>query len=307
MTEEYAASRYEDACALLPGRLRAAAMSISQREKARTEELRLRIGRALYLTTPAGETALPQTRVIRSDLEQVLDRATEYSRYTAAGTMAHGYLTAPGGFRIGVCGTALPTGPGAGTNEGVRDVSSLAIRIPRVFEGVAEPVLPELVEDGRPAGTLILSPPGGGKTTLLRDLVRLLSQGSAVCPPQRVALVDERGELAAVHRGRPQLEVGCHTDVMDGCPKHLAVPMLLRAMTPGIIALDEVALGADVEAVYAAVGCGVTLLATVHAASLRDLEDRPIGRDLLSSGGFRRAVGIEGRGKNRRSRVERLP
>ena len=262
---------------------------------------------ALYLTTPAGETARPQTTVTRSDLEQVLDRATEYSRYTAAGTMAHGYLTAPGGFRIGVCGTALPTGPGAGTNEGVRDVSSLAIRIPRVFEGVAEPVLPELVEDGRPAGTLILSPPGGGKTTLLRDLVRLLSQGSAVCPPQRVALVDERGELAAVHRGRPQLEVGCHTDVMDGCPKHLAVPMLLRAMTPGIIALDEVALGADVEAVYAAVGCGVTLLATVHAASLRDLEDRPIGRDLLSSGGFRRAVVIEGRGKNRRSRVERLP
>ena len=80
MTEEYAASRYEDACALLPGRLRAAAMSISQREKARTEELRLRIGRALYLTTPAGETALPQTRVIRSDLEQVLDRATCWGR-----------------------------------------------------------------------------------------------------------------------------------------------------------------------------------------------------------------------------------
>ena len=141
MTEEYAVSRYEEACALLPGRLRAAAMSISQREKARTEELRLRIGRALYLTTPAGETALPQTRVIRSDLEQVLDRATEYSRYTAAGTMAHGYLTAPGGFRIGVCGTALPTGPGAGTNEGVRDVSSLAIRIPRVREGTARSVL----------------------------------------------------------------------------------------------------------------------------------------------------------------------
>lgn len=303
MTEEYAASRYEDACALLPGRLRAAAMSISRRDKARTEELRLRIGRALYLTTPEGETALPQTRVIRGDLEQVLDRATEYSRYAAAGTMAHGYLTAPGGFRVGLCGTALPGG--LGTNEGIRDVSSLAIRIPRVHEGAAEPVLPELLEGGRPVGTLILSPPGGGKTTLLRDLVRLLSQGSALCPPQRVALVDERGELAAVHRGRPQLEVGCHTDVMDGCPKHLAVPMLLRAMTPGIIALDEVALEEDAAAVRSAVGCGVTLLATVHAASLRDLESRPIGRDLLSSGGFRRAVIIEGRDRQRR--VERLP
>lgn len=304
MTEEYAAARYEDACALLPGRLRAAAMTVERSQKAEAEEIRLRIGRPVSLTLPAMELFLPQTRVIRGDLEQALDRATEYSRYVAAETLRHGYVTAEGGFRIGVCGTALPCGE---RNEGIRDVSSLAIRIPRVREDAARPVLPELLEEGRPLSTLVLSPPGGGKTTLLRDLVRLLSQGTELAPPCRVALVDERGELAAVHRGRPQLEVGCHTDVMDGCPKHLAVPMLLRAMTPGIIALDEVALSADVEAVYAAVGCGVTLLATVHAASLRDLEDRPIGRDLLSSGGFRRAVVIEGRGKNRRSRVERLP
>jgi stage III sporulation protein AA len=94
---------------------------------------------------------------------------------------------------------------------------------------------------------------------------------------------------------------------MDGCPKRLAVPMLLRAMTPQVIALDEVALPADVEAVRAAAGCGVTLLATVHAASLRDLEERPVGRALLACGVFRRAVLIEGRGADRRSRVERLP
>ncbi len=304
MTEEYAASRYEEACALLPGRLRAAAMAIDRRQKAEAEELRLRITRPLHLALPQGELALPQTRVTRSDLEQVLDRATEYSRYAAAETLRHGYLTAAGGFRVGVCGTALPSG---GENEGVRDVSSLTIRIPRVREGAAQPVLPELVEDARPLSTLVLSPPGGGKTTLLRDLVRLLSQGGPLCPPQRVALVDERGELAAVHRGRPQLEVGCHTDVMDGCPKRLAVPMLLRAMTPQVIALDEVALPADVEAVRAAAGCGVTLLATVHAASLQDLEERPVGRALLACGVFRRAVLIEGRGADRRSRVERLP
>lgn len=303
MTEEYAASRYEEACALLPGRLRTAAMSLPIRRKAETEEIRLRIGRCVFLTTPGGEEPLPRTMVTRSDLEQVMDKAAEYSRYAAAETIRCGYVTAAGGFRVGLCGTALPSGE---INEGVRDISSLAIRIPRVREGAALPVLPELLEDGRPVSTLVLSPPGGGKTTLLRDLVRLLSQGTSGCAPCRVALVDERGELAAVHRGRPQLEVGCHTDVMDGCPKHLAVPMLLRAMTPQVIALDEVALPADVEAVCAAAGCGAALLATVHASSLAELKTRPVGRRLLECGVFRRAVLIEGCGSARRSRVERL-
>lgn len=304
MTEEYAASRFEEACALLPMRLRTAALALPLGRKAEIEELRLRIGRQVFLTAPEGETALLGSMVTRSDLEQVLDRASEYSRYAAAETIRHGYVTAAGGFRVGLCGTALP---GAGGNEGVRDVSSLAIRIPRVREGAALPILPELVEDGRPRSTLILSPPGGGKTTLLRDLVRLLSQGTAYAPPCRVALVDERGELAAVHRGRPQLEVGCHTDVMDGCPKHLAVPMLLRSMTPQVIALDEIALDADVEAVCAAAGCGAALLATVHAASAEELRSRPVGRALLDCGIFRRAVVIEGAGSSRRCKVVRLP
>lgn len=304
MTEEYAASRYEEACGLLPLRLRTAALDIPLPRKARAEELRLRIEQPLYLTMPEGEEALPQTRVLRSDLEQVLDKASDYSRYAAAETIRRGYITAAGGFRIGLCGTALPSG---GENEGLRDISSLAIRIPRVRKGAAAGVLPQLLEDGRPQSTLILSPPGGGKTTLLRDLVRLLSQGTAGCGPFRVALADERGELAAVHRGRPQLEVGCHTDVMDGCPKRLAVPMLLRAMTPQVIALDEIALEADVEAVGAAAGCGAVLLATVHAPSLEDLRSRPVGRALLECGVFRRTVRIEGRGAERSTVVERLP
>ena len=304
MTEEYAVSRYEEACALLPGRLRPAALAADRARQAAAEELRLRIGRPLHLALPEGELPLPQTRILRSDLEQVLDRATEYSRYTAAETLRHGYITAAGGFRVGVCGTALPSG---GVNEGIRDISSLAIRIPRVQEGAARPLLPDLLEAGRPLSALVLSPPGGGKTTLLRDLVRLLSLGDGLPSPCRVALVDERGELAAVHRGRPQLEVGPQTDVLDGCPKALAVPMLLRAMAPQVIALDEVALPADVDAVCAAAGCGVALLATVHAASREDLLRRPVGRALLECGVFRRLVLIEGRGGQRQSRVEPLP
>jgi stage III sporulation protein AA len=203
---------------------------------------------------------------------------------------------------VGICGTALP---GEGDNLGIKDISSLSIRIPRLCEGAALPVLPGLLEEGRPVSTLLLSPPGGGKTTLLRDLVRLLSRGDGLAEPVRVALVDERGELAAVCQGRPQLEVGPHTDIMDGCPKALAVPMLLRAMSPQVIALDELALPEDVEAVRAAAGCGVVLLATVHAASVAELSARPLLRGVLESGVFRRAVVIAG--EDRRCRVEALP
>ena len=304
MTEEYAAARYDQACALLPVRLRTVALEVRREKKIQTEELRLRVGRPVHLTLPEGEVPLLQTRVTGEDLEQVLDRVTEYSRYTAAETIRQGYLTAEGGFRVGVCGTALPAGE---RNEGFRDVSSLAIRIPRVCEGAALPILPEVLEEGRLVSTLVLSPPGGGKTTLLRDLVRLLSQGTELLPPLRVSLVDERGELAAVYRGSPQLEVGSHTDVLDGCPKALAVPILLRAMTPQVIALDEIALAADVEAVRAAAGCGAALLATVHASSLQELRRGPVGRRLLDCGVFRRIVLISGRGAGRTYRVERLP
>lgn len=300
MPGTYEARRYREACALLPGPLRAAALETDGRRAAAAEELRLRVDRPLALTLPEGEAELPGTNVAPGDLEQVLDTATEYSRYAAADALAQGYVTAEGGFRIGVCGTRLSGGL-------MRDVSSLNIRIPRAREGAALPVLPDLVENGRPLSALILSPPGGGKTTLLRDLVRLLSLGSGTLPGQRVALVDERGELAAVRRGRPQLEVGPRTDVLDACPKALAVPMLLRAMNPQVLALDELALPADVEAAEAAAGCGVCLLATVHAAGPADLQRRPVGRALLELRVFRRLVIIEGTGAARRVRSEALP
>ena len=301
MGEMGSTALFDTAAGLLPLRLRTRTAALTGEEKARTEEIRLRVGQPLSLTTPEGEVPLWQTEVTVEDLEQVLDRATEFSRYTAARSMGQGYLTAPGGFRVGVCGRMVGEG-----QPGMEDISSLAIRIPRPCRGAAEGVLPELLELGRPVSTLILSPPGGGKTTLLRDLVRLFSEGTVLCPPMRVSLVDERGELAAMYRGVARMDVGPRTDVLTGCPKALAVPILLRAMGPQIIALDEVALNADVEAVRLAAGCGAVLLATVHAPSVQDLMLRQLGRQLLECGVFRRAVVISGRGKDRRCAVEEL-
>ena len=290
--------RYEAACALLPRRLREAALAVPEKEK--VEELRLRQGGRLTLTLLEGEVPVPGTRVTGEDLEAVLDIATGSSRYTASQSLRQGYLTAEGGFRIGVCGTAVLEG---GEVALYRDLSSLNIRIPREQIGLADRVLPGLLAEGRLESTLVISPPGGGKTTLLRDLVRALSDEKNL----RVSLVDERGELAAVHRGVPQLQVGRHTDVLDACPKAQAIPTLLRAMNPQVIAVDEVAVAGDVAALEQAAGAGVVLLATVHGAGVEDLKRKPILAGMLGLGIFRKAVRIGRLGAGRWYAVEDLP
>lgn len=290
---------FQQAVRLLPGALRQRALALDRPLALETEELRLRAGGPLALTTPAGERPLWGTTVRPTDLEQVVDAATEFSRYTAADSLQQGWLTAPGGLRLGVCGRM--------TAAGITELSSLSIRIPCPRCGAAEPVMPRLWEEGQLCSTLLLSPPGGGKTTLLRELVRLLADGGPDRPALRVALVDERWELAAMHRGLPALDVGRQTDVLSGLSKARAIPLLLRAMNPQVIALDELALAEDVAAVRAAAGCGASLLATVHASSLAALGQRPLGRQLLGCGVFRRAVVLSGQGSSRRASVEVLP
>lgn len=303
MKESKNKEKYMGACRLLPERLSISALDIAPEQMARVEEIRLRAGREIHLTLPERELPLPRTRVTSEDLEQVLDRCTEYSRYTAEESIRMGFVTARGGYRIGICATMVTAGERC---EWIRDMSSLSIRIPKEREDIARPLLPQLLVDGRAVSTLILSPPGGGKTTFLRDLVRLLSDGSELCAPHRISLVDERGEIAAMHRGIAQLAVGSCTDVIDACPKALAVPMLLRAMTPQVIALDEIAGKSDVDTLRAASRCGVTLLATAHAASTEEIKSRVFFGEIMASGIFHRAVVISGRGEKRDYRVEVL-
>ena len=299
--DAYGIERYRQACALLPQRLRPAALAVPPGEQERAEELRLRMDRPMCLTLPEGEREVDSRPVIREDLEQLLNTVTGYSRYTASETLRQGYLTAQGGFRVGLCGSAVMEGEHISL---LRDFSSLSVRIPREKPGIAAPVLEKIWDPagGRVENTLIIAAPGAGKTTLLRDLVRLLSDRCGL----RVALADERGELAAMRQGRAQLQVGRHTDVMDGCPKALAIPALLRAMNPQVIAVDEITAAADVEAMERAAHTGAALLATVHGSTVEELRQRRLFAALLETGVFSRGVCICRDGRERRYEVRTL-
>ena len=296
-------SRYEQAAAILPSRLRKAALSLPDEEKAIAEELRLRAGRPLTVLLPTGEAALG-AEVEPEELETLCDIATEFSRYASSETIREGFLPVRGGFRVGLCGTAVMK---AGVNTNLKNLSSAVIRIARERRGVASNLAPMLFQNGNFVNTLILSPPGGGKTTLLRDLVRCLSEGGPSCPPQRISLIDERGEVAVVCQGTPQMDVGPRTDVLDACPKALGIPIVLRAMNPQIIAVDEITVREDLTAISMAAGCGVGLLATIHASGVPELLQKPLYRQLLENQVFRLAVRILRDQGGRAYELEELP
>ena len=195
-----------------------------------------------------------------------------------------------------------------GEVSNLKDISSLALRIVCEHIGLGSDIAPQLFSaDGRFLSTLILSPPGGGKTTLLRDLIRVLSLGDAEHRALRVAVIDERCELAVCCKGRAQMELGNHTDVLSLCPKAVGIPMVLRGMNPQVIAVDEITAEEDIRAMCLAANCGVGLLASIHAASVDELHQKPLWRELLRARVFCRCIVIRSNGGARSYEVGDLP
>lgn len=261
------------------------------------QEIRLQTGRPVTLvfrdgrrfcTRHGGLTDLPEGDVLlarREDLEATLQRACEYSVYARQRELTQGFVTLRGGHRLGVCGTAVTDEDGI---IHVRDISSLHLRIAREHRGCAAAVFRAVQNDS--GGVLLCGAPCSGKTTLLRDLARLLSVEAA----QSVCLIDERGELAAVTMGEPQNDVG-FCDVFDGYPKAQAMEQALRCMSPQVIVCDEIGSSEDVRAVRQCLFGGVRVIATAHAATMQELSARPVLRALLATGAFGTFVFLRGK------------
>ncbi len=297
---------FESAAAFLPPEMRRAALSMQQGEKCEAEEFRLRVGRPFSVVFPGGEqavskdgsvTARSPITVASTDIVTAFELATQSSAHTAMESAKSGYVTVRGGHRVGICGTAVVK---EGEVVSIKKLSSMSLRIAKQITGSGDEVLDRIMPRGRLNNTLIISPPGCGKTTLLRDIVRQLSDGTRTeGRGMRISVADERSEIAALWNASPQFDVGGRTDILECCPKAKAVLILLKAMSPQVIALDEITAPEDLSAIETAANCGVKLLATLHADSLDDLRARPLSRKLVSLRLFQNAVLISNRGGKR--------
>jgi len=207
-------------------------------------------------------------------IQTFLDRCTQRSPYAVREMLRRGFLLLPGGHRIGLCGTGVYK---QGELTSLRDISSVNIRIAKEIMGFGTMVADILWS--YPGSALCIGPPGRGKTTLLRDTVRQLSSRFG----ERIALIDERQEVAACLDGYPQFDLGPTTDILSGVRKAEGIQMLTRSLGPSRIALDEITAEEDVDAMIRGSYCGIRFLATAHGSSLSDLKRRPIYRKLLDN------------------------
>ncbi len=264
----------------------------------RVNELRLRVCEPLiviydgkeYFIGKRGELTRDPKQAYclsESDIRDTLELISNYSLYAYEDEIRQGFITVQGGHRIGLAGTVVVE---HGKIRSVKNIYFINIRMSHQVRGCAKTVIPYIIDEEQVYHTLVISPPRGGKTTLLRDMIRCISDGDEKREGLTVGVVDERSELAACYRGMPQNDLGMRTDVLDCCPKVDGMMMLIRSMSPQVIAVDEIGSIEDIEAIAYVINCGCKIFATVHGMSIDDIKNKPVLRKLVEERIFERYI-----------------
>ena len=267
------------------------------------QEVRIRNRLPLIISTQNGNFAvLPDGKISPavggayivepSDIQRIFRAVCENSVYAFSEDIRQGFVTIRGGHRIGITGRAVME---SGKIENFREISSINIRVAREVIGSANYIIEDVAKPGGIVNTLLVAPPMGGKTTVLRDLARQISDMGI-----KTAIADERGEIAALFRGVPQNNVGVQTDVIENAPKAEAAIMLLRTMSPQLIVTDEISTKADAESLLQCFGTGVSVVASTHGSSAEEVMRREFLKPLLGGMGFKQIILLkkEGSGLN---------
>ncbi len=243
----------------------------------KAEEIRITLSKPAMICYSNGfEYVYDKNKPFICDLRTInetLMLITDNSIYAANEKMINGYITLKGGHRAGICGCAVIKN---GVITAIKDISSINIRIKREIIGASDKVIEHIAPDNIIQNTLIISPPQCGKTTLLRDIARALGRN------KRVSIVDERSEIAAMHNGVPQNDVGLRTNVLDNCPKSIGIPLVIRSMSPEVIISDEIGGDEDITAVSFASVSGVKIITSAHGTDISDIFQRENFKKLVN-------------------------
>ena len=228
------------------------------------EEIRLRCGQRCSIYFSGQEKSLMKI-ITKDDLSHTLNNLIRHSYYAYEEDLAKGFITITGGHRVGICGKAIIKG---GEPTLIKEISSINIRFAKEIIGCANSIIPRIIQDNMPLNTLIVSPPGCGKTTLLRDIARILSIRNI-----KVAICDERSEIAGMYNSISSFNLGPRVDVLDGCDKSYGIPMLIRSMSPDVIITDEIGKPNDINSIIQCKNSGVKLITSIHGSSINDLKN----------------------------------
>jgi stage III sporulation protein AA len=261
-------------------------------QKFEIEEIRIRTNRPIEVTM-GGKTIFLPYIINAEDANQLLNKISHHSIYALEEELRRGYITIDGGHRIGLAGKVILE---AGKVKALRDISSFNIRIAKEKIGIAETLLPALY-DQQWKHTMIIGPPQTGKTTLLRDIARIVSSGDqrSGIPARKVGIVDERSEIAGCVNGIPQLTFGPRVDVLDACPKAEGMMMMIRSMSPDVLVVDEIGRLEDTDAILEAVNAGIKLIMTTHGESFEEIQKRPSLQAILKLEIFQRYIELSRR------------